>query len=441
MAKTDQWEDLDYASDVVSAEIQGPEPKTKILLISVVLFFVAIFIWAKNANIDEVTRGEGKVIPSSQIQIVQNLEGGILKEIAVREGQMVEKGQILMRIDDTGFAASYGEQRAQSYSLTAQIARLSAEADARPLEFPPELIAEARTLTVDARNLFNARAAELKSQLAILKDQLSQRRQELTELRGKVKQLNSSLALVREEYDLTEPLVIKGIVPKINLLRLKRQISDIEGEISGSTLAMPRAKTAIREAGRRIEEKFLNFRTTARQELIQRQAEFTQVEQSITAAKDRVVRTDIRSPVKGIVKQLNIRTIGGVVRPGMDLVEIVPLNDTLLVEVRIKPADVAFLRPGQEATVKLTAYDFSIYGGLPARLERISADTILDEQGESYYRIIVRTDKNHLVHNGQILPIIPGMVASVDTLTGQKTILDYLLKPILKTRARALTER
>jgi adhesin transport system membrane fusion protein len=441
MARTDQWEDLDYASDVVSAEIQGPKPKTKILLLSVILFFVAIFVWAKNANIDEVTRGDGKVIPSSQVQIVQNLEGGILKEIAVREGQMVEKGQILLRIDDTGFAASYGEQKAQSYSLTAQIARLSAEADGRPLEFPPELIAESRELTVDARNLFNARAAELKSQLAILKDQLSQRKQELTELRGKVKQLNSSLDLVQEEYDLTEPLARKGIVPKISLLRLKRQISDIEGEISGSTLAMPRAKTAIREAGRRIEEKYLNFRTTARQELIQRQAEFTQVEQSITAAKDRVVRTDIRSPVKGIVKQLKISTIGGVVRPGMDLVEIVPLNDTLLVEVRIKPADVAFLRPGQEATVKLTAYDFSIYGGLPAKLERISADTILDEQGESYYRIIVRTDKNHLVHNGQILPIIPGMVASVDTLTGQKTILDYLLKPILKTRARALTER
>lgn len=441
MARTDQWEDLDYASDVVSAEVQGPKPRTKILLIAVLLFFVAIFVWAKNANIDEVTRGSGKVIPSSQIQIVQNLEGGIVKEIAVREGQMVEKGQILLRIDDTGFAASYGEKKAQYYSLMAQIARLSAEAEGRALEFPPELLAEARELTVDARKLFKARNAELKSQLAILKDQLSQRKQELDELRGKVRQLNSSLALVLEEYDLTEPLVRKGIVPKINAIRLKRQISDIEGEISGSTLAIPRAKTAIREAGRRIEEKYLNFRSEARRELSQRQADFTQVEQSITAAKDRVVRTDIRSPVKGIVKQLKIRTIGGVVRPGMDLVEIVPLDDTLLVEVRIKPADVAFLRPGQEAIVKLTAYDFSIYGGLPAKLERISADTIVDEQGDSYYQIIVRTDKNHIVHRGQTLPIIPGMVASIDTITGQKTILDYLLKPILKTRARALTER
>lgn len=441
MAQTHDWQDVDFASDVSAAKLQGPSPRSRILLICVLLFFVAAFIWAKTATIDEVTRGEGRVIPSSQVQVVQNLEGGILKEILIREGAMVKQGQILLRIDDTGFAASYGELNARYHTLQGQIARLSAEAEARPLEFPPELVAEARQVTVSERQLFNARSAELRSQLSILRDQSSQRKQELDELKGKIEQVGASLELVREEFRMTEPLAKKGVVPKIDVLRLRRQISDLEGEIAGTRLAIPRAKSAMREANRRIEEKFLSFRSEARRELNAARADYAQVEQSILAAKDRVARTDIRSPVKGVVKQLKIRTIGGVVKPGMDLMEIVPLDDTMLVEVQIPPADVAFLKPGQEATVKLTAYDFSIYGGLPATLERISADTIVNDEGDSFYRIIVRTKKNHLVHGKEVLPIIPGMVASVDTLTGQKTILDYLLKPILKTRERALRER
>lgn len=441
MSETRNWKDLDYASDVTSVQLRGPEPRSRILLICVILFFAAAFIWAQSATVEEVTRGEGRVIPSSQIQIIQNLEGGILKEILVQEGQVVKKGQILLRIDDTGFASSYGEQRARYFALLGQVSRLLAEAEARPLEFPPELVAEARKITVNERKLFNARSAELKSQLSILRDQANQRKQELAELHDKVRQVESSLVLLLEELAMTEPLAKKGVVPKIDLLRLKRQVNDLEGEAGASRLAIPRAKSAMRESNRRIEERYLTFRVQARRELNATQAEFAQIEQTILAAKDRVARTDIRSPVRGVVKQLKISTIGGVVQPGMDLLEIVPLDDTLLVEVQIKPADVAFLRPGQDATVKLTAYDFSIYGGLPAKLERISADTIVDEKGDSYYRIIVRTEKNHLVYHGKVLPIIPGMVASVDTLTGYKTILDYILKPILKTRERALRER
>jgi adhesin transport system membrane fusion protein len=441
MAKKQHWEDVDFAADSIAARVHGPRPGSRILLYLVILFFIAGFVWAKNATVDEVTRGEGRVIPSSQIQVVQNLEGGILKEIKVSDGEFVEPGQILLRIDDTGFAASLGEMRARYYALQGQIARLSAEAEGRALEFPPEVVAEARNITVGERLLFNVRSAELKSQLAILRDQARQREQELTELDARIRQLGDSLKLLQEEYELTEPLVGKGVVPKIDLIRLRRQRTDLRGEISSAELAIPRAQAAQREANRRIEEKFLNFRAEARRELTATQAEFAGVEQTILAAKDRVVRTEIRSPVRGVVKQLKIRTIGGVVRPGMDLVEIVPLDDTLLVEAQIPPADVAFLRPGQEATVKLSAYDFSIYGGLPAKLERISADTIIDEKGDSYYKIIVRTEKNHLVHNNEVLPIIPGMIATVDTLTGHKTILDYLLKPILKARQRALTER
>ena len=441
MANAEQWNDSDFAAEVTAARIQGPRPVAILLLFGVILFFAAAITWAWWAEIDEVTRGQGTVIPSSQVQVIQNLEGGILKEILVREGDIVEAGQILLRIDDTGFAASLGEQQAAYYSLMGQMARLTAEAEGGALEFPPELMAEARQLAVNERKLFNARRADLKSQLGILRQQVDQRRQELTELRGQLKQNRSSLVLLEEELQMTEPLVRNGVVPKINLLRLRREVNDLEGVIQSTILALPRAKSAVQEATRRIEERYLNSRSEALRELNAIKAEFAQVEQSILAARDRVVRTDLRSPVRGIVKQLNISTIGGVVMPGMNLMEVVPLDDTLLVEARILPADVAFLKPGQEATVKLTAYDFAIYGGLPATLERISADTILDERGDSYYQIIVRTDKSELVHQGKVLPIIPGMVASVDILTGRKTVLDYLLKPILKARDRALTER
>ncbi len=441
MASAEQWSDSDFAAEVTAAKIQGPRPVAILLLFGVVLFFAAAIAWAWWAEIDEVTRGQGTVIPSSQVQVIQNLEGGILKAILVREGEMVKAGQVLLRIDDTGFAASLGEQKAAYYSLMGQVARLTAESDGSAVEFPPELMAEARQVAVNERSLFNARRADLKSQLGILRQQVDQRKQELTELRGQLKQNRSSLVLLQEELAMTEPLVLNGVVPKINLLRLRREVNDLEGLIKSTILALPRAKSAVQEASRRIEERYLNFRSEALGELNSRRSEFAQVEQSILAARDRVLRRDIRSPVRGIVKQLRIRTIGGVVTPGMDLMEVVPLDDTLLVEARVLPADVAFLKPGQEATVKLTAYDFSIYGGLTAKLERISADTIVDERGDSYYQIIVRTDKSELVHRGKILPIIPGMVASIDILTGRKTVLDYLLKPILKARDRALTER
>jgi adhesin transport system membrane fusion protein len=441
MAKADQWNDADFASEVTAARIHGPRVVAMLLLFFVVLFFAAAITWAWWAEVDEVTVGQGTIIPSSQVQVIQNLEGGILKEIMVREGELVDAGQVLLRIDDTGFAATLGEQKAAYYSLMGQIARLTAEAERKALEFPPELMAEAPQVAVNERNLFNARRADLKSQLGILRKQLDQRKQEQTELRGQLKQNRSSLALLQEELQMTEPLVRSGVVPKIDLLRLRREVNDLEGLINSTILALPRMKSAVQEASRRIEERYLNFRSEVLREQNAQKADFAQVEQSILAARDRVTRTDIRSPVKGIVKQLMISTIGGVVLPGMNLMEIVPLDDTLLVEARVLPSDVAFLKPGQVATVKLTAYDFSIYGGLKAKLERISADTIVDERGESYYQIIVRTDDNELLHKGQVLPIIPGMVASVDIMTGRKSVLDYILKPVLKARAQALRER
>lgn len=442
MSNKIEWSDSDYASDVVAANMQGPNPKSLLLLMGVVTFFVVAYFWADNAILDEVTRGDGTVIPSSQIQVIQNLEGGILKELLVREGDIVEKGQILLRIDDTGFAARFGEIESNYLNLMGKVARLTAEAEGTGITFPPELMAEALEISIREQNLFNARNAELQSQIAILRQQAQQRKQEIAEVNGRLKQLRSSVALLDEELAITEPLAKKGIVPKVQLLQLKRELNEMNGQISASQLALPRAKGAFKEANQRIEEKILNFRSLASQELSVSRAEFAAVRQSILAAKDRVTRTDVRSPLKGEVKELKIQTVGGVVRPGQDIVEIVPIEDNLLVEARIRPSDIAFLHPGQKATVKITAYDYSVYGGLPATLERISADTIVDEQtGETFYKIIVRTKESSLKRGDEVYPIKPGMIASVDTLTGHKSVLDYLLKPILKTKDTALRER
>ncbi|MEH6402167.1 MAG: HlyD family type I secretion periplasmic adaptor subunit [Sneathiella sp.] len=442
MSNKVEWNDSDFASDVVAAKMQGPNPRSMLLLIGVFAFFISAYIWADNAILDEVTRGNGTVIPSSQIQVIQNLEGGILKELLVREGEIVEKGQILLRIDDTSFAARFGEIESNYLSLMGRVARLTAEASGEGIIFPPELMAESAETSVREQNLFNARRSELQSQLGILRQQAQQRQQEIAEINGRLKQLKSTLALVNEELAITAPLAEKGIVPKVQLLQLKREINELDGQVSASTLAMPRARGALKEANQRIEEKILNFRSEASQELNSSRGEFAVLRQTILAAKDRVTRTDVRSPLKGEVKELKIQTIGGVVRPGQDIVEIVPIEDNLLVEARIRPADIAFLSPGQKATVKITAYDFSIYGGLPATLERISPDTIVDEQtGETFYKIIVKTEESSLKRGDEVYPIKPGMIASVDTLTGHKSVLDYILKPILKTKNTALRER
>ncbi|MCP3670186.1 MAG: HlyD family type I secretion periplasmic adaptor subunit [Gammaproteobacteria bacterium] len=435
------WSDADYALEVDAASVQGPSPYSKIMLILILLFFVVAGIWAWYAVVDEVTHADGKIIPSSRVQVIQNLEGGILKKILVTEGQLVKIGQVVMRIDDTGHSSSFGELKARYYSLIGEVTRLKAEAEERPLRFDAEMEKNHKRIVRDQIALYKARKLELKTQVAILQQQMDQRKQEKDELLGKSSQLLTSRKITQEEYAITAPLVKKMIVPKIDLLRLERQINDLEGEISAARLAMPRVESAINEAQQRIEEKSQHFKSASLAELSQRNMELAGVKETILGAKDKVARTEIRSPVRGVVKEIKISTVGGVIKPGEDLMEIVPLDDTLLVEARVRPADIAFLHAKQKARVKFSAYDFSIYGGLQGRLEQIGADTVLDDQGEAYYKVIIRTDKNHLTKGGESLPIIPGMVATVDIITGQKTILMYIMKPIIKAQQLALTER
>jgi adhesin transport system membrane fusion protein len=421
-----------------AALVQGADPRSRLLLFAIVLFFLVALLWAKLAIIDEVTHASGKVIPSSQVQIIQNLEGGILKEVLVEEGGFVEVGAVVLRIDDTSHAATFGELQARNDSLLGEIKRLEAEAEGKPLVYSDDMT---QGVAEDQQALFAARQAELESQLGILQQQLEQREQEREELVNKITQAEESLSIANEELDITAPLVEKKIVPKVELLQLRREINTLKGEISSAKLALPRAESAIAEARQRVEEKRQHQKSGILGELSQRRAEQQAVQESIAAAKDKVARTEVRSPVKGVVKELKIRTVGGVIKPGEDLMEIIPIEDNLRIEARVRPADIAFLRPEQEAMVKFTAYDFSVYGGLPGKVERISADTILDEQGEAFYKVIVRTETNNLTRGGENLPIIPGMVATVDVITGEKSVLDYLLKPIIKAQQQALRER
>lgn len=420
-----------------------------ILLVAIGALVVAFLIWSNWAVLDEVTRGEGRVIPSSRTQVIQNLEGGILAEVLVHEGDVVDKGQVVMRIDNTTAVSNLEDLQAQRWSLMGVIARLEAEAGGadseKDIRFPADLLEKAPEVAAAQRELFAARAAQLQSQIATLKTQAQQRQQEVAELSGKLKRLEQSAALAQKELTITRPLAAQGVVSQVELLKKEREYNDIMADLDATRLALPRARSALQEALSRIEEQQATFRADASTDLNDQRTQLASVEAQLTAGSDRVKRTEVRSPVKGRVKEIKVRTIGGVIQPGEDLMEIVPMEDTLLIEAQIRPSDVAFLHPGQEATVKVTAYDYSIYGGLDATLEDISADTIEDEtgkhQGERFFRVRLRTEKSFLGTPEKPLPIIPGMTASVDIKTGQKTVLQYLLKPILKAKQSALRER
>ena len=405
------------------------------------LLLIVALTWANYAVLEEVTTGEGKAIPSSKIQTIQNLEGGIVAEIFVREGQVVNKGDTLLRLDSTRFRSNQEESEVDRLALLAQIERLTAEAEGKPLTLSQEIIQQSPQLAEDERALYESRQQRLHSEQRTLREQLIQKQQEQAEFRAKQQQYRSSLALIQQELNMSTPLVASGAISAVEVLRLRRSLVEVRGALDATTLALPRAEAAANEMQSRIEQSELAFRAEAFKNLNEARTQWQKITASGVAIQDRVSRTTVTSPVKGIIKQLKINTIGGVVQPGSDMLEIVPLEDNLLIEARVRPQDVAFLHPGQKAMVKLNAYDYTIYGGLKANLELISADTIIDKDGRSFYLIQVRTDKNHLGSDEHPLLIIPGMVATVDIITGKKSVLDYLLKPILKARAEALRER
>lgn len=418
-------------------------PLSRHILLMVVSVFVVVFIlWASWARMDEVTRGEGRVIPSSEVQVIQNLEGGIVDEFLVHEGDHVKVGQVLIKLRNLDAASNFGANQAKYLGALAAITRLQAEAEGKDeITFPDEVIKGAPQSVTEELNAFNANHTQMNSQIQVLKQQLAQRLQEVEELTIKARDLSRTIQLSVQEKNMIAPLVARGSAPKMEIMKLERDIQERQTELNGVRMAIPRAQSAIAEANARIEESIKSSRAKAQTELSARLTEMNSIKETLGALADRKDRTDIKSPVDGTVKDLKINTVGGVVRPGDAMLEIVPVNDQLLIEAQIRPKDIAFLHPGQKAVVKITAYDYGIYGGLNGEVIDISADTITNEKGESFYHVKIRTFEKSMKRKGEILPIIPGMVATAEILTGHKTVMEYILKPFLKTVDTALRER
>lgn len=427
--------------EVSKALVEDAPRVVRLTIWTLIGFTLFLGLWAHFAEIDEVTRGEGKAIPSSKLQKISNLEGGIISELFVHEGQVVEPGDPLLRLDPTRFQSNVGETEADRVAMALRVERLSAEVEGRELAIPDALRQKAPGQAESEEALFRSRQQQLRDEVAGLEQQLVQKQQEQREFVSKQGQYRNSLELLRQEIAISEPLVAEGAISKVEVLRLKRSEVEVRGQLEATNLAIPRAESAIKEVEQKVAETRSRFRSEALTQLNEARTDLNKAEATGKALEDRVNRTLVTSPVRGVVKQLLVNTIGGVIQPGSDLVEIVPLDDTLLVEARIRPQDIAFLHPGQKAMVKFTAYDYTIYGGLQADLEQIGADTITDEDGNSFYLIKLRTRKSHLGSDEKPLLIIPGMVASVDIMTGKKSILSYLLKPIIRARAEALRER
>lgn len=415
-----------------------------ILLLVVVLFFAAALVWASRAPLDEVVRGAGKVIPSSEIKRIQNFEGGIVKEILVREGQEVSKGQLLILLDQVQMTSRFREQQSGYIDQVLAVARLEAElADRDEIDFPEEVVDLKPHLLEHQRQLLRSRMDSRLSALSVLEREREQRSQELKELRSRLDYQQQTFALLKKEVEMTRTMVAKGAASDMDLLRSRRELTDLSGQIADSRIAIPKIAAAVEAANHRIDEEKGRQRSAILDELNAIRTEMEGRKEKLPALEDQMDRTSVRSPVDGTVKRVFVTTIGEAVGAGKEMLEIVPREDTLLIEAKVLPQDIAFLYPGQAADVKITAYDFSIFGGMPAVLEHISADAITDEQQRiSYYLIKVRTERTTMKdRDGKEMPIIPGMVAEVDVLTGKKTVLEYIMKPIIKTTRGALRER
>lgn len=415
-----------------------------VLLLAIVAFFIGALIWAAYAPLDEVVQGHGRVVPSTEIKRVQNFEGGIVKAILVQEGQHVQKGQILIELDQTQMISRLRELQSGYLDQMATVARLKAElSGSKTIDFPSEVKKIKPSLMETQNDLLRTRNESRHSALSALERDRRQKTQEYKELQSNLRFMEKKHALLTKELEMTQGMVSRGAASQMDLLRIQQTLTDISGNISGTRIAIPKLAAAVEGATHRIDEEKSMQRTKILSELNSVRTEMDGRKEKLPALEDQVERTSVRSPVEGTVKRVFVTTIGEAVAPGKEIVEIVPREDTLLIEAKVSPRDIAFLHPGQDANIKLTAYDSSIYGSMPGSLEYISSDAIMDpELKATYYLIKVRTKAPMLkTHNSKDLPIMSGMVAEVDILTGKKTVLDYILKPIVKTKQNALHER
>ena len=433
-------EESEFKSESIEVSLQDSSYVTVFISVTCFALVATALTWAAYAELDEITRGSGTVIPASRLQVVGNLEGGIIKEIYVEDGESVRAGQPLLQLDDIQFSARFRENELAYFSEFAKVVRLKAEVNDESLEFPEELNNYPEYIQRE-RDFYDSRKKTLKQSLMIAGQEVSKMYQELESARVKSSYLEKNHALMKQEYDLTKPMADEGVVSKVQVLRLKKQVGEIESQLAETRHSITQLEAAWKQAKGKQDELTMQFREQAIDDLKTAELKLSQLTVNRNSLKDKVSRTIVRSPVDGIVKKIYVNTISGVVEPGMGLVDIIPVNEALLVEVKVAAKDIAFLREGMKAMVKFTAYDFTRYGGLEGKVVHISPDALQEKDGKSYYMVQVKTEKSYFGAKEQQMRIIPGMQTSVDILTGKKTVLEYLMKPILRAKKVALTER
>lgn len=433
--------DTDFMGELEAATNLRPATPVMLMLFSIMGFVLFVLVWSAISEVEEITHGQGRVVPSQEVQFVQSLEGGILGELLVQEGQKVEKGQVLLRISDVQFSSEERGTEAKSLALRAKKARLEAEAKGIDFEVPADITEKSPQIATNEKALYQSRQQELKNSFGILEDRINKASAELSEVKAQIGRYSENRRHLQKELDLTREMVAKRAVPKLDEIRLEGELSDVSGQINAQAQRQKGLEAELQVARKEKENQADKFRSQALGELNAVETEISGLEQSLKTIGDRVYRTEIRSPLAGVVNSIAIKTIGGVIQPAMRLVEIVPMDNELKIIANIPPDEIAFLRPGQDVKVKITAYDAQKYGALEGKLIRIGATSVSDNEGKAFFEIEVHTEKNYLGTDANPLPITPGMVAQTEVITGKRPILEYLLKPVLRARDKAFTER
>ncbi|HPC75711.1 MAG TPA: HlyD family type I secretion periplasmic adaptor subunit [Synergistales bacterium] len=427
----------DWGTDAEWAIEEQKPISSRIIIYCLFVTLVLLLAWASYSSLDDVVRGMGKVTPTSGTQLIQAVDGGVIKEILVKESDLVEKDAVIVKIDSTRFTSSFGERRAQIMALTAKAARLEALIKGHDFQAPEEVVEAAPNVVEHERRLYRTSLDELNSAISVGRDRVSQRRQELVESTSRLGQLSTAFDLAKEELNATRSLLESGAISPLEVKRLEKEVARARGDWDQAKAQVSRVKSSVMEAEGQVREVSLRYKNNWSNELSVTMANLESLIEGNKALEDRVSQSEVRSPARGVVKRLFVNTVGAVVMPGGAIAEVVSEEDELVIEARLSPSDRAFVKPGQDVVVKFTAYEYAIYGGLDGKVEYISPDTIVDERGGTFYTVRVKTAKTTL---GQNRPILPGMVAQVDVVIGKKTVLSYILKPLFRAKEKALRE-
>ena len=432
--------ETEFMDQLEAATRLKPSKASNIMLWSITAMIALFIIWASFAKIEELTRGQGQVVPTQEIQIVQSLEGGLLQELLVGQGDRVTKGQVLMRLSDVMFSSEERGAEAKSDSLKLKIARLEAEAAGKEFVVPDELMKKIPDIAQNEQALYRSRQQELKNAISILEDKILTVKSDIDEAQAQINRLSSSRGSLQQELSITREMVAKKAVSKLEQIRLEREVNDMGGQINAQQERISGLKSDLSAAEKQKADQMDRFRSQALTELSDVKTQVAQIGESLKSIGDRVSRTELRAPVDGIVNNIAVRTVGGVIEPAQKLIEIVPLDSELKIIAKVSPNNIAFLRVGQPVKVKISAYDSQRYGSLNGKLVRIGASSVSDKEGTVFFEIEVHTDRNYLGTAQNPLPVTPGMIADTEVITGKRTIMEYILKPFLQARDRALRE-